>query len=536
MANSGYGGQGSKRMRVRDEPGIPGRADWAESDDDLNERDVDHRYEEYGHFNNPSVSETSVLNFTIQNPKYPITVEVIHKICSFVGKVLRIIIVRKRGVQALVEFDSPETASKVKVELNGADIYSGCCTLKIEFAKINRLIVRGNDQDNLDLTVDETGRLISKYNTVPNNTLSLLHSSLHLPQNLNYVGPYQSQQQPQQQRFFQNQNAHQLPSHNNSRQQMLTSESHLIAQQLDHFITEQPTPGSHVFNIQGLTSKWNCEKLFNFLCLYGNVLRVSVKFLKSKDGSAMVQMNNCDNLRQYLRNLNSTYIFGKKIVIVGSRQPQIEPVQRPYELADKEPSYMDFTTNRNNRYLTSEQAQKNRPVAPSNVLYYFNTPPLMTEIDIVRFFDDLGGKRPLKIKNFPARKQEHNGERNRRGQNQPRGVTGLAEFRNITDACECLVLANNYPLQHSASNWPFYFKLTFSGTPITDSDALFGEDLDVSLATITIGAVPEKRTLSPSADDENRSHRRHHSNSSSSAHRHHERRAHSGEQRSPSQE
>ncbi|CAF0946528.1 unnamed protein product, partial [Didymodactylos carnosus] len=317
---------------------------------------------------------------------------------------------------------------------------------------------------------------------------------------------------------------------------LLSNESHLIAQQLDHFITEQPTPGSHVFNIQGLTSKWNCEKLFNFLCLYGNVLRVSVKFLKSKDGSAMVQMNNCDNLRQYLRNLNSTYIFGKKIVIVGSRQPQIEPVQRPYELADKEPSYMDFTTNRNNRYLTSEQAQKNRPVAPSNVLYYFNTPPLMTEIDIVRFFDDLGGKRPLKIKNFPARKQEHNGERNRRGQNQPRGVTGLAEFRNITDACECLVLANNYPLQHSASNWPFYFKLTFSGTPITDSDALFGEDLDVSLATITIGAVPEKRTLSPSADDENRSHRRHHSNSSSSAHRHHERRAHSGEQRSPSQE
>ncbi|CAF4323574.1 unnamed protein product, partial [Didymodactylos carnosus] len=92
--------------------------------------------------------------------------EVIHKICSFVGKVLRIIIVRKRGVQALVEFDSPETASKVKVELNGADIYSGCCTLKIEFAKINRLIVRGNDQDNLDLTVDETGRLMFYFVTL----------------------------------------------------------------------------------------------------------------------------------------------------------------------------------------------------------------------------------------------------------------------------------------------------------------------------------------------------------------------------------
>jgi heterogeneous nuclear ribonucleoprotein L len=34
--------------------------------------------------------------------------------------------------------------------------------------------------------------------------------------------------------------------------------------------------------------KMNCERLFNLLCLYGNVIRV--KFLKSKDGAAMVQV------------------------------------------------------------------------------------------------------------------------------------------------------------------------------------------------------------------------------------------------------
>ncbi|CAF1546200.1 unnamed protein product, partial [Didymodactylos carnosus] len=44
------------------------------------------------------------------------------------------------------------------------------------------------------------------------------------------------------------------------------------------------------------------------------------------------------------------------------------------------------------------------------------------------------------------------------------------------------------------SNWPFYFKLTFSGTPISDSDALLGEELDISLATITI----ERKISSPS--------------------------------------
>ena len=38
-----------------------------------------------------------------------------------------------------------------------------------------------------------------------------------------------------------------------------------------------------------------------------------------------------------------------------------------------------------------------------------------------------------------------------------------------------------------ASNWPFFFKLTFSATPITDDDAHLGEEMDTSLATITIG-------------------------------------------------
>jgi len=38
--------------------------------------------------------------------------------------------------------------------------------------------------------------------------------------------------------------------------------------------------------------------------------------LKSKEGGAMVQMNHCDNLRQHLKSLNSTFIFGQTFIIV----------------------------------------------------------------------------------------------------------------------------------------------------------------------------------------------------------------------------
>ena len=33
-------------------------------------------------------------------------------------------------------FESDTSASRAKQQLDGADIYAGCCTLKIEFAKV----------------------------------------------------------------------------------------------------------------------------------------------------------------------------------------------------------------------------------------------------------------------------------------------------------------------------------------------------------------------------------------------------------------
>ncbi|KAH1004374.1 hypothetical protein HUJ04_004132, partial [Dendroctonus ponderosae] len=77
-----------------------------------------------------------VLLFTIINPMYPITVDVLHTICQSSGQVLRIVIFKKNGVQAMLHtFDNIESAIRAKDTLNGADIYSGCCTLKIDFAK-----------------------------------------------------------------------------------------------------------------------------------------------------------------------------------------------------------------------------------------------------------------------------------------------------------------------------------------------------------------------------------------------------------------
>jgi heterogeneous nuclear ribonucleoprotein L len=85
--------------------------------------------------------ENSVLLFTILNPLYSITVDVLNTVCSNYGKVLRIVIFRKNGVQAMIEFDSIEASKRAKDALDGADIYSDCCTLKIEYAKVSFLFI-----------------------------------------------------------------------------------------------------------------------------------------------------------------------------------------------------------------------------------------------------------------------------------------------------------------------------------------------------------------------------------------------------------
>ena len=71
-----------------------------------------------------------VLLLTIHDAIYPINTHLIERICSYCGPVLRIVIFRKKCVQAMVEMDSILAAQRVKAAINGCDIYKHCCTVK----------------------------------------------------------------------------------------------------------------------------------------------------------------------------------------------------------------------------------------------------------------------------------------------------------------------------------------------------------------------------------------------------------------------
>jgi len=79
-------------------------------------------------------------------------VNVLHSICNPYGSVLRIVVMRRRGVQALIEFDDVGTATRAKEALHNQDIYAGCNTLKVEYSTSERVNVRYNTEDMWDYT------------------------------------------------------------------------------------------------------------------------------------------------------------------------------------------------------------------------------------------------------------------------------------------------------------------------------------------------------------------------------------------------
>ncbi|XP_066151258.1 heterogeneous nuclear ribonucleoprotein L [Euwallacea fornicatus] len=422
-----------------------------------------------------------VLLFTIINPMYPITVDVLHTICQSSGQVLRIVIFKKNGVQAMVEFDSVESAVRAKDTLNGADIYSGCCTLKIDFAKPEKLNVHKNDSESWDYTVS---LVKENANGRPQPLLQEPHYGSR-PQPYN---PFPSDPH----RFEDLSSAaiapggypHDAPPFGPGAVAAAAADvfrkGATPAAAATDFRAAGETPRANPFQqpgavlmVYGLDPlRTNADKLFNLMCLYGNVARI--KFLKSKEGTAMVQMGDSVAVERCVQNLNNVAVGltgaapmanhhhketqnemdistkEHKLQLAFSKQPFLSEVTNPYPLPDKSPSYKEYLNNKNNRFMNPAMASKNRIQPPSKILHFFNTPPQVTEGELVQVFKDYDVVPPKAVKLFPMKSE--------------RSSSGLLEFENTTEAVAAVMACNHAAIESPGTKFPFIMKLCFSSS------------------------------------------------------------------------
>ncbi|XP_019851800.1 PREDICTED: heterogeneous nuclear ribonucleoprotein L-like [Amphimedon queenslandica] len=369
--------------------------------------------------------ENHILLFTIFNPLYPITVDVIRTICTPYGFVQRIVIFRKNGLQVLVEFDSNHSAQRAKQQLDGADIYAGCCTLKIEFARTNKLNVFKNDDMTCDYTV-QGQRLQSNFPRVP-----------------------PMQQQQQQMRPFST--SPYAPQPTNSAP----------------FVGTQAVAGSgSVIMLYGLDRNFNCDHVFNLLCSYGNVLKV--KLLVNKPGTAMVHMDSPQGARNAIQYLHGQKIMKQTLELNFSRHSYIADYSQSDTLPDGSPCWKDFSQSRNNRFLTAEGTSKNRIVGPGAIMHFYNSPPDSTEDKLKAVFINVNAPPPKEIRFFSQG-------------SLAKSATGLMEWSDTETALEAFILANHQQV-YSQSTQAYTFKLAFSNNTSLEQQHLPGSGSTNSLS------------------------------------------------------
>ncbi|GIY72902.1 heterogeneous nuclear ribonucleoprotein L [Caerostris extrusa] len=411
-----------------------------------------------------------ILLITVMNPAYPITTDVIHTICSPSGKVLRIVIFKKNGVQAM--FDSLEAAERAKQSLNGCDIYSGCCTLKIEFAKPTRLNVYKNDNESWDYTNNSLG------GKPPGNDRPALLSEpprAYGPQG--NAPPYDARGPPPYDGGFddylpprgprgadpygppgRDPYGGPAPPERFGRDPYRGDGPPVSPRGPGYGPGGPPPPGGNqqgsVMMAYGLShEKMNCDKLFNILCLYGNIVRI--KFLKSKEGCAMIQMGDPISVERAVSNLNGAVFFDSKLQLGFSKQAYLNDVPQPYTLPDGSPSFKDYMGNRNNRFTNPEAASKNRILPPSKMLHFFNAPFGISEDEMKKYVDVFEEKEatpPSSVKLFTSKNKSE------------RSSSGLIEFNTVSQSLEALALCNHVPIPNPSGKFPYILKLCFSST------------------------------------------------------------------------
>ncbi|CAI5494567.1 unnamed protein product [Closterium sp. Naga37s-1] len=260
-------------------------------------------------------------------------------------------VLRGAGLQALVQYNNQASAAAAKTNLQGRNIYDGCCTLDIQFSNLSELQVHYNNER----TRDYVNQLPDQPGKAP-----MMMGQPGMPQpgmgGLNAYGNPGMAAAAAAQMFGGN-----LPpgvTGTNDRCTLLISNIH-------HEVVD-------------------ADKLFNLVSNYGNVVRI--KFLHNKPDHALVQL--ADGLQAelavtYLKpdhalvqladglqaELAVTYlkgaaVFGKRLEVNYSKYPSINPS------ADTK----DYSTSNLNRFGRNAPKNYRHCCAPTRMLHCSNLP------------------------------------------------------------------------------------------------------------------------------------------------------------------
>ncbi|KAE7998230.1 hypothetical protein FH972_002795 [Carpinus fangiana] len=300
---------------------------------------------------NQDAPPNRILLVTIHHMLYPITVEVLHQVFSPYGFVEKIVTFQKSaGFQALIQYQSRQSALSAIDALQGRNIYDGCCQLDIQFSNLSELQVNYNNERSRDFTnpnlpSEQKGRSSqSGYGDV---------GSMYglQPPGIGAVGFPQMGDAAAITAAF----GGSLPpgiSGTNDRCTVLAS--NLNPDKIDE------------------------DKLFNLFSLYGNIVRI--KLLRSKPDHALIEMGDGFQAELAVHFLKGALLFGKRLEVNFSKYPTITPAPDTHDYSNSNLNRFNRNAAKNYRYCCS----------PTKMIHVSTLPQDITEEEILSHLEEHG--------------------------------------------------------------------------------------------------------------------------------------------------
>eukprot|EP01114_Cavostelium_apophysatum_P000942 TRINITY_DN1081_c0_g1_i1.p1 TRINITY_DN1081_c0_g1~~TRINITY_DN1081_c0_g1_i1.p1 ORF type:complete len:542 (+),score=117.86 TRINITY_DN1081_c0_g1_i1:243-1868(+) len=339
----------------------------------------------------PVDNPSRILLVTVLNLVYPVTIDVLHQVFSKFGVVQKIVIFQKNaGFQSLIQYGKVEDAEAAKKALDGQNIYSGCCTLRVQFSSnTNELTVKFNNDRTRDFV-----------NSVPNApppalldpavTSSLFNwqGQFHPSMGMGGVNPMGMQVgMPMGMGGMQvgmgnlNGGGH-MPGHlgmtdhlnNGPNASMLgMNKSHQVQTVafIRHLDPARITP----------------DVLFTLFGVYGDVTRV--KILYSHPDQALIQFTSPQGCALAVQHLNNIPLQGQRLAVTFSTNNYISGPKRS-GVEDSDRFTKDYTGSQFHRYRIEGSKNYANIVPPSPILHVSNIDPSISEEMLKQTFARFG--------------------------------------------------------------------------------------------------------------------------------------------------
>ncbi|KAG4939530.1 hypothetical protein AAZX31_16G149300 [Glycine max] len=329
-----------------------------------------------------------ILLVTVHHMLYPITADVLHQVFSPHGFVEKIVTFQKSaGFQALIQYQSRQSAVTARSTLQGRNIYDGCCQLDIQFSNLDELQVnynndRSRDFTNPNLPTEQKGRssqpgygdAAGMYSGARAGGFSQMANAAAIAAAFGGGLP---------------------PGITGTNERCTVLVANLNPDRIDE------------------------DKLFNLFSIYGNIVRI--KLLRNKPDHALIQMGDGFQAELAVHFLKGAMLFGKRLEVNYSKHANITQGADTHEYVNSNLNRFNRNAAKNYRYCCS----------PTKMVHLSTLPQDITEEEVVSLLEEHGTIVNSKVFEMNGKKQ------------------ALVQFETEEQATEALVCKHASPLSGS---------------------------------------------------------------------------------------